>query len=118
MEVAHPDRSVTTRGPDGEPGAIFADPAAGIGPLGGADEGSRADVHAGMEVVGFDGESVGLVKAVRERDFLLDRVMRRDVYVPMSAVERVILDVVPERVVLNVRGADVAVMDWESPPLT
>ena len=97
--------------------AVFADPAAGVGPVGGAEVGGRADVRPGMEVVGVDGESVGLVKAVRENDFLLDRVMRRDVYVPLSAVERVVLDVAPERVVLNLRGADVAVMDWESPPL-
>ena len=97
--------------------AVFADPAAGLGPVGGAQVGGRADVRVGMEVVGFDGESVGLVKEVRANDFLLDRVMRRDVYVPLSAVEKVVLDVTPEQVVLNVRGADVAVTDWASPPL-
>jgi hypothetical protein len=97
---------------------VFADPAAGVGPESAGDTGGRAEVRVGMEVVGFDGESVGLVKEVRANDFLLDRVMRRDLYVPLSAVERVVLDVVPEQVVLNVRGADVAVADWESPPLT
>ncbi|SRR6266542_1007595 len=98
--------------------AVFADPGAGVGPVSGAEVGSSADVRPGMEVVGFDGESVGLVKEVRESVFLLDRVMRRDVYVPLSAVEKVVLDVTPAQVVLNVRGAEVAVMDWDSPPLT
>jgi hypothetical protein len=100
------------------PESVYADPAAGVGPASAGETGAWRDIRPGMEVVGSDGESVGLVKEVRTADFLLDRVMRRDLYVPYSAVERVLTDVVPERVVLTIRGADVAVVDWESPPLT
>jgi hypothetical protein len=112
------DLSPSTEAAVVAPESVFADPAAGVGPASAGETGGWRDVRPGMEVVGSDGESVGLVKEVRAADFLLDRVMRRDLYVPYSAVARVITDVVPERVVLTVRGAEVAVMDWESPPLT
>jgi hypothetical protein len=112
------DLSTSTEAAVVAPESVYADPAAGVGPASAGETGGRDVVRSGMEVVGSDGESVGLVKEVRAQDFLLDRVMRRDLYVPFSAVDRVITDVVPERVVLTIRGADVAVMDWESPPLT
>jgi len=117
-DLALADLSPFTEAAVVAPESVFADPAAGVGPASMGETGERHDVRPGMEVVGSDGESVGLVKEVRAEDFLLDRVMRRDLYVPFSAVDRVITDVVPDRVVLTIRGADVAVMDWESPPLT
>ena len=40
----------------------------------------------GMFVFDAFGEAAGRVKAVRESDFLLDRPLRRDVYVPFSAI--------------------------------
>ena len=58
------------------PESVYADPAAGIGPASTGETGGWRDVRPGMEVVGSDGESVGLVKEVRTGDFLLDRVMR------------------------------------------
>jgi hypothetical protein len=88
---------------------------------GAGHEGSEVPVHLrvtpGMEVVGADGESVGLVKAVAEGHFLLDRVMRRDLYVPLDMVQGIDDTSAPERVVLKIPAAEVAVMDWESPPV-
>ncbi len=43
-------------------------------------------VHVGMEVMSIDGHSVGKVKEVRAEDFLLDRPLARDLYVPFSFV--------------------------------
>ncbi len=44
-------------------------------------------VQPGMEVVGIDGIAVGTVKQVREADFLVNRPLARDVYVPLAFVE-------------------------------
>jgi hypothetical protein len=43
-------------------------------------------IKVGMEVTSIDGESVGKVKEVRANDFLLDRPLARDLYVPYSSV--------------------------------
>jgi hypothetical protein len=43
-------------------------------------------IHVGMEVMSIDGVPVGKVKEVRAKDFLLDRPMARDLYVPYSYV--------------------------------
>lgn len=43
-------------------------------------------IHVGMDVVGIDGETVGKVKQVRAQDFLVDRPMARDLYVPFRFV--------------------------------
>ena len=45
-----------------------------------------AQIDIGMRVVGIDGQPVGRVKEVRGDDFLVDRPMARDVYVPYSFV--------------------------------
>ena len=47
-------------------------------------------VRPGMEVVGVDGELVGSVKAVRGPDFLVDRPLARDVYVPIGAIQAIV----------------------------
>ena len=39
-----------------------------------------------MEVVGSDGERLGSVKEVRASDFLVNRRLKRDVYVPNEAI--------------------------------
>jgi hypothetical protein len=46
----------------------------------------QGEIEVGMEVVGFDGQNVGQVKEVRGEDFLLNRPMARDLYVPYKAV--------------------------------
>ena len=45
-----------------------------------------AQLSEGMRVVGPTGEEIGSVKAIRAADFLLDLAMRRDLYVPFSAI--------------------------------
>lgn len=77
----------------------------------------RVHIQPGMEVFGSDGVSVGLVKEVRGEDFLVDRTMRRDVYVPLEAVQGVATDVAPERVILGVSAEQVGEMGWAEPPL-
>jgi hypothetical protein len=43
-------------------------------------------IKVGMDVVGIDGERIGKVKEVRQRDFLIDRPVARDLWVPFNAV--------------------------------
>src|SRR5437588_12336820 len=43
-------------------------------------------VLVGMDVMSIDGHPVGKVKQVRTEDFLLDRPLARDLYVPFSFV--------------------------------
>jgi hypothetical protein len=66
----------------------------------------------GMTVVGQAGELIGRVKEVRKADFLVDMSMRRDVYVPFSAISEVAASVV-----LNVRGDEIGDQGWEPAPL-
>ena len=70
-------------------------------------------VQVGMPVVGSDMKNVGLVKEVRENDFLVDIPMHRDLYVPFSAVQRVDDD----QAVLNIPAHQVGQMDWPRPSL-
>lgn len=51
--------------------------ASGVGP---------SQIRIGMDVLGRDGSPVGTVKEVRQDDFLVDRPLARDVYVPFSFV--------------------------------
>jgi|SRR5579859_5560752 len=46
----------------------------------------RDQIHVGMDVMSIDGVPVGKVKEVRAEDFLLDRPLARDLYVPFSFV--------------------------------
>ena len=43
-------------------------------------------IEVGMEVVSIDGQALGKVKTVRHGDFLLERPMARDLYVPFTNV--------------------------------
>lgn len=65
---------------------------------------------AGMEVVDRDGVVVGRVKEVRPDDFLLDRPLARDLYVPYSAVRST-----GERAVLNLRSDEIGSQGWNRP---
>ena len=71
-------------------------------------------VQVGTEVYGSDGDYVGSVKEARERDLLVDRRMRRDVYVPFDAVQ----SVAGGRVVLAIPAEQVDEMGWSNPSLT
>jgi hypothetical protein len=66
-----------------------------------------------MGVFGIDGDEVGRVKEVRPTDFLVDRPMQRDVYVPFDSIQ----NIAAGRIVLNVRAGQVGDMGWSNPPL-
>jgi HSP20 family protein len=70
-------------------------------------------VQSGMAVVGSDGAQVGTVKEVRDRDFLVDRPMHRDTYIPESAVR----EATGSQVVLTIPADQVDQQGWPSPPL-
>ena len=66
----------------------------------------------GMTVVGPAGEEIGRVKEVRKVDFLLDLTMRRDLFVPFSAISSV-----AGSVVLGVAADEIGDQGWEPAPL-
>jgi hypothetical protein len=78
-------------------------------------------VRPGMDVDGVDGEPVGVVKEVRSADFLVDRPLARDAYVPIDAVQAIVDETATEagrpRVILTVAAGRVDDMGWPSPPL-
>jgi hypothetical protein len=76
--------------------------------------GSRWQIRETMDVVGADGEKIGTVKEVRGADFLLDRPMARDLFVPFGAVRTVD----GERVMLAIRSEQIDEQDWSKPSLT
>jgi hypothetical protein len=76
-------------------------------------------IQAGMEVAALDGERVGTVSEVRETEFLLDRHMAHNLWVPFSAVlaaEDYTANyrgpVQPTTVVLSVSAAHVDRQGW------
>jgi hypothetical protein len=46
----------------------------------------RSSIHVEMGVIAADGDNLGQVKEVRATDFLLDRSMKRDIYIPFNLV--------------------------------
>jgi ferritin-like metal-binding protein YciE len=70
-------------------------------------------VRPGMAVVGSDASQVGQVKEVRDADFLVDRRGRRDVFVPVDAIQ----EITGDRIMLNLPADQVDDMNWEKPPL-
>jgi hypothetical protein len=78
-----------------------------------------SQVQVGMEVKSLDGERIGRVKSIREGEFLLDRPMARDLWVPMSAVlatedsSPVHGPVEPTAVVLEVTSAHIDRKGWK-----
>ena len=65
-------------------------------------------VNVGMEVLGAEKERVGQVKEVRTSDFLVERPLQRDVYVPFAAIR----EVTGNQVVLTVRSDHVDALKW------
>jgi hypothetical protein len=68
----------------------------------------------GMPVFGSDGAQVGVVKEVRDHDFLLDlsnQPGQLDVYVPLEYV----LDTAGGRATLTVQAYEIGGMGWETP---
>ncbi len=73
----------------------------------------ESQLKRGMCVEGLHGNKIGEIKEIREGDFLVNRPVARDVYVPFSAVRQVAHD----RVTLNVPADAVDNMDWRHAPL-
>ena len=65
-------------------------------------------VSVGMEVLGAEKERVGQVKEVRASDFLVERRLQRDVYVPFAAIR----EVTGNQVVLTVTSDHVDAIKW------
>jgi hypothetical protein len=73
-------------------------------------QGANCDhLRQGMAVIGREGGRIGEVKEVRSNDFLVDRPMDRDVYVPFSAFH-----VSEGRVRLDVNADEVNDQDWQT----
>jgi hypothetical protein len=70
-------------------------------------------ITAGMTVVSPAGETIGRVKEVRTHDFVLDMTMRRDMYVPFSAIQ----ELGGSTVVLSVARDEIGNQGWELTPL-
>lgn len=51
---------------------------------------NASELRLGMSVVGADGRHVGRVKEIRGTDFLIDRRFRRNVYVPLAAIQQIV----------------------------
>lgn len=89
----------------------------GIGVVGGTGMAGgtqlQSQVRTGMEVCDVEGNRLGDVKDMRGSDFLLDRPMRRDLFVPFTAVR----EVSGNRVVLRFRDHEIGDQNWESPAL-
>jgi hypothetical protein len=73
----------------------------------------RRSVQVGMVVLGSDRESVGLVKAVHPTEFLLDRELQRDIYLPLQLVDRV----ANKLVILSMTADEVNTREWPRAPL-
>lgn len=73
---------------------------------------NRQQIRPGMEVIGRDGGVVGEVKEVRSNNFLVDRSMARDVYIPFNACQ-----MGSGQIRLNVRADEVDNQGWEMPDL-
>jgi ferritin-like metal-binding protein YciE len=104
---AQPSGSTYTGGSSQVPNstASSASPNAAMNP--------RTQMQQGMEVVGQDLGSIGIVKDMRDGDFLVDRKMQRDVYVPYNAIQ----NIDGGRAVLNIPTGQVDNMGWQNPPL-
>ena len=78
-------------------------------------------IQLGMDVLSIDGERIGKVKQVRQAEFLIDRPLARDLWVPFSSV----LEAgehggafrrgptQPSEVMLNVSAAHIDSQGWE-----
>jgi hypothetical protein len=78
----------------------------------------RSDVQVGMVVFDGEGEQIGVVKAIRDSDFWLDRPLHRDVYVPFDGVARVVLsgdDLVQKQLVLKISKDQLDHTGWPHP---
>lgn len=108
----NPDRDFEDR-----PEYKKANPGAGAAANSGLEAVDEAYKHLdhikeGMEVIGKQGKVIGLVKEIRTNDFLVDREMARDIYVPVSAIQSV-----DKQIVLNFAVDEIDGQHWEKPDI-
>jgi hypothetical protein len=63
--------------------------------------------------VGSDGNNVGDVKEISNNSFLVDRSMKRDLYVPFAAIR----SMSGNRITLSLRADEVDDQGWATPDL-
>jgi sporulation protein YlmC with PRC-barrel domain len=71
-------------------------------------------VQVDAYVVGSDGEAVGQVKEVGQDNFLVNRSMDRDVYVPFGAIQAI----TDYSIMLTIPAGRVDDIGWPKPPLS
>jgi hypothetical protein len=71
----------------------------------------RARLVLGMQVVSADGQPIGTLKELRDADMLVDRRLRRDIYVPLSAIS----ELSGQTVTLNVAADVIGDQHWDMP---
>lgn len=71
-------------------------------------------VQPGMNVFGADGEYIGLVEQVRERDFVVSRPRHGDIAIPHDAVREALTS--EQRLELSISSKEVDQMGWENEP--
>ena len=79
----------------------------------------RTQMQVGMQVTSLDGQTIGKVKELSEQEFLLDRPMAPDLWVPYSAVlatqdytANMRGPVQPTNVVLEISSAHIDAQGW------
>jgi len=76
-------------------------------------------IQVGMQVVGSDGEEIGWVKQIRATDILVDRMLARDVYVPLEAIQAIMdtsaTSAYNPHVILTIRADSVNDTGWPHP---
>ena len=75
-------------------------------------EDQRGQLRVDMEVIGSNGKVIGHIKEIRDRDFLVDRDMARDIYVPFDQVRSV-----GAQAMLAVTDEEVDNQGWEKPTI-
>jgi hypothetical protein len=73
-------------------------------------ERARLELRPGMEVIDQSGKVIGTVKEIRASDFLVDRELARDVFVPFDVIQSV-----GKQVMVNVAKDDVDNQGWQNP---
>jgi len=80
-------------------------------PAMGRATGYGSQLRESMLVLGADEGRIGVVKEVRANDFLVNRRLARDIYVPFTAIQ----SVTNERVMVAVNAGDVNDQGWPNP---
>lgn len=83
------------------------------GQMSGTGSVDRSQIREGMQVIGSDDGDIGKVKEVHGNEFLVDRPLARDVFVPFHACR----DVSGNRIRLNVRDDEVNDQGWRNPDI-